>query len=80
MAKYMFRLCTALFFTGLCGCFASSPAPRGDVDPSVIPGLESLGAMSASEYHSAIEVAYLDGQLTKEQARRAHKQIDLRGL
>ena len=80
MKKDTFRLMVVLIMTGLCGCYAPSLAPQGDVDLSTLPGLQSLGSLSRAEYHSAIEVAYLDGQLTKEQASKAHKKIDLRGL
>lgn len=80
MNKHTLRLVVVLVVSGLCGCYAPALAPQGDIDLSTLPGLRSLGAMSPAEYHSAVEVSYLDGQLTKEQARRAHKQIDLRGL
>lgn len=46
-------------------------------------GVQQVGqdtsSMSRTEMHSAIEHAYLDGELTSEQARKAHMQLDVKG-
>jgi hypothetical protein len=64
----------------LAGCF-SAPAPTaGDYSLDRVDGLESLGNLSPAQYHSAIEVAYLDGQISREEALKAHRRVDQRGL
>jgi hypothetical protein len=75
-----FRIISLLSLTLLSGCVAASTPSAGDYSLDRVRGLESLSGMSASQYHSAIEVAYLDGQLTKEEAARAHRQLDRQGL
>jgi outer membrane murein-binding lipoprotein Lpp len=78
-----FRSVRTLSLVGLVlvtGCAATTAAPSSDYAVTRVHGLESLGTMSPAQYHSAIEVAYLDGQLTKEEAARAHRRLDRQGL
>lgn len=42
-------------------------------------GSRDVSSMSRGEIHAAIERAYLDGELTAEEARKAHTQLDVRG-
>jgi outer membrane murein-binding lipoprotein Lpp len=64
----------------LSGCFSASQPPAGDYSLDRVRGLESHENLSPAQYHSAIEVAYLDGQISKEEAVRAHRRIDQQGL
>lgn len=64
----------------LSGCFSASRPTAGDYSLDRVHGLESLGSLSSAQYHSAIEVAYLDGQISKEEAVRAHRRVDQQGL
>jgi hypothetical protein len=42
-------------------------------------GNHDVSKMSNSEIHARIKQAYLDGELTAEQARKAHMQLDVKG-
>ena len=74
------RIVSLLGLALLTGCMAAPIPSVSDHSLDRVSGLESLGGMSTSQYHSAIEVAYLDGQLTKEEAAKAHRKLDRQGL
>ena len=70
----------------LCACCSllSVGCTSGSTYRSEFGGIQSVGMtdtsqMSRGEMHSAIEHAYLDGELTAEQARKAHMQLDVKG-
>ena len=67
----------------LVGCSAVT-GPQSTGYQTEFGGIASVGrqdasTMSRGELHSAIETAYLDGELTAEQARKAHAQLDVKG-
>lgn len=77
MNKYLLALAIgSVVFTG---CYAPSTAYKDEFGGFQMPGQQNVSNMSRDELHSAIELAYLDGELTKEQARKAHLQLDVKG-
>ncbi len=42
-------------------------------------GTSDTSQLSNADMHAAIERAYLEGELTSEQARKAHTQLDVKG-
>lgn len=69
----------ATLMVSMTGCYSVNPAYKSEFGGFEMPGQTNLGGMSRNEMHSAIEVAYLDGELTAEQARKAHLQLDVKG-
>jgi hypothetical protein len=63
----------------LTGCYSVNTAYQGEFSGFKMPGTTDVSSMSREQIHSAIEVAYLDGELTSEQARKAHLQLDVKG-
>jgi len=63
----------------LTGCYSVNTAHQSEFSGFKMPGTTDISSMSREQMHSAIEVAYLDGELTSEQARKAHLQLDVKG-
>jgi hypothetical protein len=63
----------------LTGCYSVNPAYKGEFGGFSMPGARDASTMGRQELHSAIELAHLDGELTAEQARKAHLQLDVKG-
>lgn len=64
------------------GCSALSDPSTGyqtEVGGVASVGTQDASSMSREDLHAEIERAYLDGELTAEQARKAHTQLDVRG-
>ena len=61
------------------GCYSVNPAYQSEFGGFSMPGTRDVSSMSRKELHSAIELAHLDGELTAEQARKAHLQLDVKG-
>lgn len=71
-------LAVLVFFGAFVGCGATSNFAQE------FGGVQSVGttdtaSMSNDELRAAIDRAYLDGELTSEQARKAHTQLDVKG-
>ena len=62
----------------LSGCAAGS-SYGSEFGQIASVGTTDTSSMSKGQMHSAIERAYLDGELTAEQARKAHTQLDVKG-
>lgn len=63
----------------LTGCYSVNTAQQSEFGGLKMPGTMDVSSMSRDQIHSVIEVAYLDGELTSEQARKAHLQLDVKG-
>lgn len=63
----------------LVGCSGASTGYQTEFGGVQQVGMQDTSSMSRSEMHAAIEHAYLDGELTSEQARKAHTQLDVKG-
>lgn len=63
------------------GCSAVDTTRMGEFAGLGIqsPGQTDTSNMSRGEMHAAIQRAHLDGELTAEQARKAHMQLDVKG-
>ena len=61
------------------GCAAPTTAYQSEFGGFNMPGTMATAGMNREDMHAAIEHAYLDGELTAEQARKAHLQLDVKG-
>lgn len=59
------------------GCAAKSNY-RSEINVASV-GTTDVSELSEGQMHAKIRKAYLDGELTSEQARKAHTQLDVRG-
>lgn len=73
------KILSVLGIVLLAGCYSVNTSRPSEIDGLAIPGASDRASMSSKQLHSAIEVAHLDGQLTAEQARKAHLEIDETG-
>lgn len=55
------------------GCAPSAPQTESGI---ALPGVYDIQSLSEEELHAAIEVAYLDGQINKEEASRARMRLE----
>ncbi len=70
----------ALVIVGLMmGACAKSSNYQGEFGQVQSVGTTDVSRMSKAELHDRIQTAYLDGELTAEQARKAHMQLDVKG-
>ena len=67
---------TALLFLSGCSAGSTYKSEFGNVAEV---GTTDTSEMSRAEMREAIDRAYLDGELTAEQARKAHTQLDVKG-
>ena len=61
------------------GCAAPSTSYQSEFGGYGQPGVSGTSPMSRGDMHAAIEYAYLDGELTAEQARKIHLQLQVKG-
>jgi mRNA-degrading endonuclease toxin of MazEF toxin-antitoxin module len=61
------------------GACAKSASPQAEFGQIASVGTTDVSRMSKAEIHDRIQTAYLDGELTAEQARKAHTQLDVKG-
>lgn len=61
------------------GCAQQSTAYQSEFGSVASVGTTDTSQMSPTELHASIEQARLDGDLTAEQARKAHTQLDVKG-
>ena len=80
MNKVMQRSIAAIAVSLLMsGCAAQSTGYQDEFGGYGTPGAVDTSNMSRDEMHAAIEKAALHGELTAEQARTAHMQLDVKG-
>jgi hypothetical protein len=79
MKLYGAKIFSLLGILLLTGCYSVNPAYQNEFGGFKMPGTTDVSSMSREQMHSAIEVAYLDGELTAEQSRKAHLQLDVKG-
>lgn len=69
------RISCYVTFGLLTGCSSLTPTSSYNSNTVNIPGVYDTASMSSEQLHSAIEVAYLDGQLNAEQVKRARMRL-----
>lgn len=69
----------SLLLFGAIGCAEQSTAYQSEFGGIASAGTKDTSNMSPDELHASIEQARLDGDLTAEQARKAHTQLDVKG-
>lgn len=72
-------LLVCLFTTALASCSGASTGYQTEFGGVQSVGSHDASSMSRGELHASIERAYLDGELTAEEARKAHTQLDVKG-
>lgn len=79
MKSFSLKIFSLLGLAILTGCYSVNTAHQNEFGGFKMAGTADVSSMSREQLHSAIEVAYLDGELTSEQARKAHLQLDVKG-
>jgi hypothetical protein len=79
MKSFSLKIFSLLGLALLTGCYSVNTAHQSEFGGFKMAGTADVSSMSREQLHSAIEVAYLDGELTSEQARKAHLQLDVKG-
>lgn len=79
MRNAVTRIFSLLALALVTGCYSVNPAYQAEFGGFKMPGTSDVSSMSRDQVHKAIELAYLDGELTAEQARKAHLQLDVKG-
>lgn len=69
------RICCYITLGLLTGCSSLTPASSHNPNTLNIPSVYDTASMSSEQLHSAIEVAYLDGQLSAEQVKRVRLKL-----
>lgn len=72
------RFCV-LALVVLTGCYSVGTSHQTEFGGIRMGDTGDVSAMSRGELHAAIERAHLQGELTAEQARTAHLQLDVKG-
>ena len=73
------RGCSVLAFVLLAGCYSVGTSHQTEFGGIKMGGAGDVSSMSRGELHASIERAHLQGELTAEQARTAHLQLDVKG-
>lgn len=60
------------------GCASHQSTYRSEMQVASV-GTTDVSGLSNAQIHAKIKTAYLDGELTAEQARKAHTQLNVRG-
>lgn len=69
------RISFYLTFGLLTGCSSLTPTSSYNPNTLNIPGIYDTASMSSEQLHSAIEIAYLDGQLNAAQVKKARLKL-----
>lgn len=75
--RYSLLLLTLMLSSAI-GCGAASNYPNEFASLQSV-GTTDTASMSTDEMRAAIDRAYLDGELSAEQARKAHTQLNVKG-